>query len=146
MRKAKKTDLKTLYRIEVECFQEDAFPLHYFMLFLEDPAFVTLVTVFEDKIVGYIIARVENFEGKCMGHIYSIAVKPEHRRKGIGSRLLGAMEEILRRNGAKVCYLEARKNNVAAINFYFKHGYRIFEILTDYYGDREDGIRFLKFL
>ncbi|MEM0049606.1 MAG: ribosomal protein S18-alanine N-acetyltransferase [Candidatus Bathyarchaeia archaeon] len=146
VRRAEKSDLKALYEIEVECFREEAFPLRYLKLFLSDAAFITLVMVLEDRIIGYVTARIENFEGKCMGHIYSIAVKPEYRRRGIGSRLLESVEEILREKGAKVCYLETRKDNVAAINFYLKHEYRVFEVLVNYYGDGKDGIRFLKFL
>ncbi|MEM2168297.1 MAG: GNAT family N-acetyltransferase [Candidatus Bathyarchaeia archaeon] len=146
MRRARKSDLRVLYDIEVECFREDSFPLHYIARFLEDPTFITLVTTLEGRIIGYIAAHVENFEGKRMGHIYSIAVRSEYRRRGAGSRLLEAIEEILRQSGVKVCYLEARRDNIAAINFYLKHGYRIFEVLKDYYGAGGDGIRFLKFL
>ncbi|MBS7640123.1 MAG: GNAT family N-acetyltransferase [Candidatus Bathyarchaeia archaeon] len=146
VRRAEKSDLRALYEIEVECFQDGAFPLHYIAHFLEDPEFITLVTVVEGKVAGYVTARVENFEGKCMGHIYSIAVKPEYRRMGFGSCLLETVEEILEKMGAKVCYLEARRDNTAAIRFYLKHKYRVFEVLKDYYGAGRDGIRFMKFL
>lgn len=146
VRRAEKSDLRPLYDIEVECFREDSFPPHYIARFLEDPTFITLVTALEGKVIGYVAVHVENFEGKRMGHIYSIAVRPEYRRMGIGSRLLETIEEILRQSGAKVCYLEARKDNIAAINFYLKHGYRVFEVLRNYYGAGGDGIRFLKFL
>lgn len=146
LRRAKRSDLKALYEIEAECFPEDALPLYYIMHFLESPEFITLVTAQEGRIIGYVTARVENFEGKCMGHIYSIAVKPEYRRKRVGSILLKTVEENLRKRGAKVCYLEARKDNAVAINFYLKHGYRVFEVLRGYYGDGEDGVRFMKTL
>ncbi|MEM2320502.1 MAG: ribosomal protein S18-alanine N-acetyltransferase [Candidatus Bathyarchaeia archaeon] len=146
VRRAERSDSKALYEIEVECFPEDALPLYYIIYFLESPEFITLVTMQEGRIIGYGTARIENFEGKCMGHIYSIAVKPEYRRRGVGSILLKTIEENLRKRGAKVCYLEARKDNVVAINFYLKHGYRVFEVLGGYYGNGKDGVRFMKTL
>lgn len=146
VRKAERSDLRALYEIEVECFPKDAFPLHHIMRFLEDPEFMTLVIILEGKVIGYVTARIEDFEGKRMGHIYSIAVKPEYRRRGVGSKLLKTLEENLRRKGVRVCYLETRVSNIAAINLYFKHGYRIFDILRCYYGDGEDAARFIKIL
>lgn len=146
MRRAEKSDLKALYEIEMECFPMDAFPRYQIMRFLEDPEFITLVSVLGDKVIGYVAAHIEDFEGGRVGHVYSIAVRPEYRRRGIGSKLLTALEEDLRRRKVKACYLEARKSNSAAINLYLKHGYKIFETLRGYYIDGEDAIRFMKIL
>lgn len=146
VRRAERADLEALYEIELECFREEAFPRYYIASFLDDPDFITLVITVGGEVVGYVVAKVDVFMGKRMGHIYSIAVKQAYRRMGLGSRLLRTVEEALRERGAKVCYLEAREDNIAAINFYHKHGYRVFEVLKDYYGDGKDGIRFMKIL
>ncbi|MCX8171171.1 MAG: GNAT family N-acetyltransferase [Candidatus Bathyarchaeota archaeon] len=146
IRRAEKSDLKTLYDIEVECFHEDAFPLHFMEQFIEDSKFITLVAILENKIVGFITASIEIYKGERVGHVYSINVKPEYRRRGVGSHLLKSMEENLRRSGARACYLEARKDNVAAVNLYLKHKYVTVSILRNYYGAGRDGIRFMKVL
>jgi len=146
IRRAERSDLKRLYEIEVKCFHEDAFPFHFMERFIKDPEFMTLVAVLENKVIGFIVASIEIFRGERVGHIYSINVEPEYRRRGVGSCLLESMEENLRKRGAKACYLEARKDNVAAINLYLKHKYMIVGILRNYYGAGNDGIKFMKVL
>lgn len=146
IRKAEKSDLKRLYEIEVKCFREDAFPYPFIERFVKDPEFITLAAILENKIVGFIVASIETFKSERVGHIYSINVEPEYRRRGIGSRLLESMEENLRKRGAKACYLEARKDNIAAINLYLKHKYSVVGILRNYYGAGSDGIKFMKVL
>jgi ribosomal-protein-alanine N-acetyltransferase len=144
VRRAKISDLKSLYEIEVECFREEAFPPSLIRRFLEDSRFITLVAVLEDKIVGFIAALIEDFMEEKVGHVYSIDVKPSYRRMGVGSRLLKSLEENLREVSVKICYLETCRDNLAAISFYLKHGYRACEILKNYYGAGRDGVRFAK--
>jgi len=144
IRKAEEKDLEDLYRIEIECFHGEAFPFSYIRRFIRDPKFITLVAVSSNKIVGFIVGSIEKFKDDVVGHIYSIDVKPECRRRGIGSRLLNSVEEILKRIGAKTCYLEVNVNNAVAIKFYLKHNYRFFESLKNYYGIGKDGIRLIK--
>ena len=144
IRKAEEKDLEDLYRIEIECFREEAFPLFYMRKFIRDPEFITLVAISSDKIVGFIVSSIEMFRGILGGHIYSIDVKPEYRRRGIGSRLLASTEKILKKMGAKTCYLEAYVNNTTAIKFYLKHNYEFLEFLKDYYDTGKNGIRLIK--
>lgn len=144
VRKASPLDLEDLYSIEVECFYEDAFPKSYLKQLIEKPCFITLVALIDNKVAGFITGAIEIFRGKLSGHIYSIDVKPEYRRMGVGSRLLEAIEDELRKSGAEICYLEVYVNNTAAINLYLKHNYRFLEQLKDYYGIKRDGIRMMK--
>ncbi len=144
IRKAKKGDLEDLYRIEIECFHEEAFPFSYMRRIMDDPKFITLVAVSSNRIVGFIITSLEEFEGDLIGHICSIDVKSEYRGRGIGSRLLSSAEKILKKMGAKICYLETYENNATAVKFYLKHGYKSFKTLRNYYGKGKNGIRFVK--
>ncbi|MBS7607280.1 GNAT family N-acetyltransferase [Candidatus Bathyarchaeota archaeon] len=144
VRRARLSDLESIYRIEVECFGEDAFPKSYIRWFIEENSFITLVALLDDKIIGFIAGLLEVFMGRRAGHVYSIDVKPEYRGRGVGSRLLEAIEDELRRCGAEICYLEARVDNVVALNLYFKHDYRIIERLKNYYGFGRDGVRLIK--
>lgn len=144
VRRARLSDLESIYRIEVECFGEDAFPKSYIRRFIEESSSITLVALLDDEIIGFIAGLLEVFMGKLAGHIYSIDVKPKYRGRGVGSRLLGAIEDELRRCGAEICYLEARADNVAALNLYLKHNYRVIGRLKNYYGFGRDGLRLIK--
>lgn len=144
VRRASLLDLEDLYLIEVECFHNDAFPKSYIKQFIEEPCFITLVALVDNKVAGFITGSIEVFRGKLSGHIYSVDVKPEYRGMGVGSRLLETIEDELRNSGAEICYLEVYINNTAAINLYLKHNYRFLEHLKNYYGIKRDGIRMMK--
>ena len=144
IRRAEISDLEEIYRIEVECFPEDAFTPSFIKTLVEDSNSIFLVATLNERIAGFVIGTLENFRGKTVGHIYSIDVKSEYRGKGIGSLLLKSIEEALRKSGAKECYLEVRVDNLVARNLYFKFGYRVFSVLKNYYGAGKDGILLMK--
>lgn len=99
----------------------------------------------KDGIVGYIMCRVElglsnfGFSGFIKkGHVVSIAVMPEHRRKGIGNALVVRAMESMRLYNAKQCFLEVRVSNMPAINLYNKLGFKVTKTIHGYYSDGED--------
>jgi len=146
IRRAQPSDLEALYKIEVECFHEDAFPRQYIRQFIEKPYFITLVALINNEVIGFIAGSMETFYGKSAGHIYSIDVRPEYRGMGVGSHLLEATEKELKRDGAEICYLEARTDNIVALNLYLKHNYKVVEQLRNYYGIGRNGMRLMKSL
>jgi len=74
------------------------------------------------------------------------AVAPLKRRRGIGSAVLAWLEEVARAAGAKRIRVEARRDNVAARNFYSEHGYHERTITPSRYAERVDGLRLEKWL
>lgn len=99
------------------------------------------------KIVGYVMPRIElgfsNFRAiptfVKKGHIVSIAVLEEYRRKGIGTELLKAsMKSMKEYYGAEEVYLEVRVSNYPAISLYEKLGFKKIKVLRGYYADGED--------
>jgi ribosomal-protein-alanine N-acetyltransferase len=72
-------------------------------------------------------------------HILNIAVNPKYRGKGIASRLLGLMLELMKRNLVYEVFLEVRVSNEAARNLYQRFGFRESFVRKKYYGD-EDAI------
>ncbi len=81
----------------------------------------------EEKILGYII-----FSGD--GHLISIAVHSEHRRKGIGARLL---ERALKSLRSRKVWAEVRRSNQGAQLFYLKMGFQITGTVPNYYGNED---------
>jgi ribosomal-protein-alanine N-acetyltransferase len=97
------------------------------------------------EIAGYIMCRIElglsdfGFSGLIKkGHIVSVAVMPEHRRKGIGQALIVEALNGMCSYGAKQCFLEVRVTNDPAINLYKKLGFKITRTIHGYYADGED--------
>ena len=62
-------------------------------------------------------------EGEC--HIEEIAVKPEARYRGIGTRLLDFGRELAMQNGLKEYTLHVASSNKAALKLYKKAGFRL---------------------
>jgi ribosomal-protein-alanine N-acetyltransferase len=68
-------------------------------------------------------------------HINNIAVRPRHRRSGIGGALLCAALEGGAKVGARLCILEVRASNHAAQTLYERHGFRIVGRRAGYYSE-----------
>ncbi|QIA26327.1 ribosomal protein S18-alanine N-acetyltransferase [Thermaerobacter sp. PB12/4term] len=74
-------------------------------------------------------------------HVTTIAVDPEFRGRGIGNRLLTALEERALRYGCRRMTLEVRVSNHVAQRLYLRHGFRPCGIRRGYYVDNgEDAI------
>ena len=82
--------------------------------------------------VGFFLARsiYDNLE------ILKLGVFPEYQRQGIGTQLMEtAYAEGIRR-GCNRCFLEVRKSNQTAIQFYYhRHNFRIAGTRLNYYTD-----------
>lgn len=144
IRKATLTDLDEIYKIEVECFVEEAFTYSQLKYCLRSPDFVTLIALINGEALGFIIGSLEGLRGKIVGHVYTLDVKRKFRRIGIGSALLEAIEKIFISKGAKRSYLEVRLDNIAAKRLYLKHCYRLKKVIRNYYGPGLDAARFEK--
>lgn len=137
-------DLEKLYEIERECFTAEAFTKEHIMLLLQDSNSVSLVAQVNGEVAGFIIGLIQHIRGMKKGHICTIDVATKHRRRGVGIKLLKELEQIFARKGVEVCYLEARLNNVAALELYKRQGYSEVERLKDYYFEGAHGVRLQK--
>ena len=70
----------------------------------------------------------------------NIAVKPQHRRKGIGGLLLKALIREAEEDGAEEISLEVRVSNGAAIALYEAFGFETAGFRRAYYSNGEDAI------
>ena len=90
----------------------------------------TFLVAAGDQIDGYIVFSLD-------GHIASMAVRPERRRRGIGTRLL---KEAITYCAGKSLRLEVRVSNLGAIDFYLNLGFEKRAKVRGYYHDGEDAL------
>jgi ribosomal protein S18 acetylase RimI-like enzyme len=104
-----------------------------------------LTTNSDDQLVGY----------ACFGptpltlgtyDLYWIAVDPALSSKGIGTRLLKAVEESIRSNQARMLLIETSSGQNYELTrcFYVKNGYKLVETIPDFYRPGEDRVTYVK--
>jgi len=88
--------------------------------------------------------------GDERAHLVLLAVRPSHRRLGIGQRLLDWMLESARAAGMASIHLELRAGNDAARRFYRAMGFYETVLVPGYYrsgeGRKEGALRMLRVL
>jgi ribosomal-protein-alanine N-acetyltransferase len=127
------SDLDSILQIENQSFPKSPYNwttflnLHY----LYPETFLVYVNTSrgrkEEKILGYIIFTQD-------GHIISIAVHPQDRRKGIGAQLL---QRAMKTPHLKKVWAEVRRSNQGAQAFYAKLGFQITGSIPNYYGNED---------
>jgi ribosomal-protein-alanine N-acetyltransferase len=85
----------------------------------------------EKRLTGFSLARA-TFEDL---ELLKIGVAPEFQRQGFGKLLLEDTLAEGKRRGSTRCFLEVRKSNHAAIQFYSAHGFRIDGARVNYYSN-----------
>lgn len=138
IRQAQRADLLEISRIESASFPQP-WPYGAFTAFVGEPGFLVAAD-HADRIVGYVVADVAYDQAKTRGHLKDIAVHPDHRRNGIGSRLLRRAIAVLEANGARSIRLEVRPSNESAIDLYRSLGFDAFRRIQGYYEDGEDAL------
>lgn len=115
-------------------------------------AFISEVT--KNSCAKYIVAEVDNkivgYGGFWVvvdeGHITNIAVHPEYRSKGIGSKIMEGLIDLAKKNGITAMTLEVRESNITAQHLYAKYGFRQLGRRKRYYQDNnEDAIIMWKY-
>jgi len=83
-------------------------------------AFIIVARTAGAPVAGYCSYRLVAGEIQ----INNVAVRPEHRRLGMGRALVEAAVAHGRREGARMAVLEVRRSNVGAQALYFRLGFR----------------------
>jgi ribosomal-protein-alanine N-acetyltransferase len=143
LRKFNVNDLQSVMQINRSCLPENYTDFFFVDLFRRFPE--TFVVAEENgEVVGYIMCRIEvGLSGLGLsglikkGHVVSVAVTPQHRRRGIGEALVSKAMEAMKVYNCKQCYLEVRVSNEEAISLYKKLGFQINRTNHGYYADGE---------
>ncbi|MEP3562897.1 MAG: GNAT family N-acetyltransferase/peptidase C39 family protein [Marinobacter sp.] len=140
LRQAVSGDLKNLVELEIQCFIDDRISRRSFRRFLEVPRDRLIVAELGSDLVGYCLVLMT--AATRLARIYSIAVSPNVRGKGVGEQLIKAAEKEASDADRIVMRLEVREDNAGAINLYRRLGYRQFGTYRDYYEDHGTALRF----
>ena len=134
--------LKEVWKLNQRCFVNgENYPRYTLSYLLTEPNTLSYCTVAANgTMVGFIFISVQD----GTGHITTIGVSPEHRRRGLAHELLTFAENKLRMRQVGMICLEVRVSNETAQNLYRQLNYSVMQRLTKYYSDGEDGFLMVK--
>lgn len=137
------TQLDECWRLDQRCFVDgEAYSRDTFEYLLTSPEAVAYRAVTADGVmVGFVVGIVEPDR---TGHITTIGVAPEHRRRRIAERMLLKVEDGFRRRQISTVRLEVRSINTSAQDLYRKLGYDVTQRLPRYYSNGGDGLLMIK--
>ena len=144
IRRCDPSDLIPVMEINMKTLPEHYSDYFYESLLAELPESF-LVGEVNGRLVGYIMCKTEygfsNFKKLGFvkkGHVVSVAVLEEQRKKGIGRALIEEAIAGTKIKKADELYLEVRCSNNEAVRLYEKIGFIIKQRIKSYYRDGED--------
>jgi ribosomal-protein-alanine acetyltransferase len=139
------SQLDECWRLDQRCFVDgEAYSRETFDYLLTAPESVSYRAVTSGGImVGFVIGLVEPDH---TGHVTTVGVAPEHRRRHLANRLMAEVEMGFRRRDVRLVRLEVRSLNTAAQRLYENLGYTVTQRLPKYYSNGGDGLLMLKSL
>lgn len=119
-------DFDALYAIEKLCFEPIfRFGRGYMRRLVQRPNAVTWMAEEDGQLAGFAIAEFssQGRTSKVTAYIQTIEVAPEARGQGVGSEMLGRIEESARLADAVLIWLHVEAANATAIRLYEAQGY-----------------------
>ncbi len=138
--------LEELDALDHRCFTNgDSYTRHTLEFLLKEPNSLAyrVVSPKSGQMAAFVIAMHEQ-DGT--GHITTIGVAPEHRRRGLAFLLLERVESAFRLRNVRTMRLEVRTNNFGAQQLYVRAGYSVAQRMNHYYANGGDGFLMIKSL
>ena len=150
IRRATVDDLLKMQQTNLLCLPENYQFKYYIYHYLSWPALLHVAEDHNGKIVGYVLAKLEDEDikpGEVQGHITSISVLRTYRRLGVASKLMthaiNMMQEYF---DADFVSLHVRVSNRPALHLYHKNlGFDVRGVEKEYYADKEDAYKMRKY-
>ena len=139
------SQLDECWRLDQRCFVDgEAYSRDTFEYLLAAPEAVAYrVVTTNGSMVGFVIGLIEPDH---TGHITTVGVAPDHRRRHLAKRLMSKVEEGFRRRNVRIVRLEVRSLNTSAQRLYLSIGYTVTQRLPKYYSNGGDGLLMVKSL
>ena len=150
IRRATVEDLLKMQQTNLLCLPENYQFKYYIYHYLSWPSLLHVAEDHNKKIVGYVLAKLEDEDikqGEIQGHITSISVLRTYRRLGVASKLMNhAINMMQEYFDADFVSLHVRVTNRPALNLYHKNlGFDVRGIEKEYYADKEDAYKMRKY-
>lgn len=136
------TDIDGLLALELASFASDRLSRRQFRYMLTRAHAKTLVAEDGDALLGYVLVLFSR--ATSVARLYSIAVAALARGRGLGRALVAAAEQAAWGEERAYMRLEIRRDNAASQALFEAAGYRRFGVLSDYYADHEEALRYEK--
>jgi ribosomal-protein-alanine N-acetyltransferase len=139
------SDLNELWQLDLRCFVDgEAYERETFRYLLSNTNTIARQIRSEyDEMSAFALAVVES-DG--VGHITTIGVAPEYRRRGLARLILHETERSFLARGVTTVRLEVRVGNDAAQKLYEQMGYVVVQRMGKYYSNGDDGYLMVKSL
>jgi ribosomal protein S18 acetylase RimI-like enzyme len=138
-------DLGRMIELENASFETDRLTRRQFRYMLTRARARTLVAEDASGVLhGYVMLLFSR--GTSVARLYSIAVARETRGLGVGRALVAAAEAAAWEADRAYMRLEIRRDNLASQALFEEAGYRRFGVLSDYYEDHMEALRYEKTL
>jgi ribosomal-protein-alanine N-acetyltransferase len=92
---------------------------------------IGMVAEYDERVVGFMIYELH----KDQLHVLNFSVRPDVRRRSVGSQMVGKLVGKLSQQRRNKILLEIRETNLAAQLFFRNLGFRAVSVLRDYYDD-----------
>lgn len=142
IRDAELSDVPALVDLENACFETDRLSARSFRHFLTRGNADVFLDEDGDILRAYCIVLYHR--NTSLARLYSIAVSPKHRKRGLSKALLAYAEGRALDEGATRMRLEVHQKNKAAQKLYRGLGYDEFAVKLDYYEDHAAALRMEK--
>ena len=127
-------DFAQLYALEEACFAPpERFGRRYMRRLVQRPRAATWIAEEGERMTGFAIGVWAERKSEVTAYIQTIEVVHDARGRGIGTELLGRVEESARMAGAALIWLHVEAGNAGAIRLYEGHGYRCESRKENYY-------------
>jgi ribosomal protein S18 acetylase RimI-like enzyme len=137
LRPSNSLDFDALYALDRECYPSGiAYSKRELRWYLAQPGAICFVAEATGAVAGFILSDSE----PPLGHIITIDVAEAHRRRGVGTLLLGAAERAFIECGVRTVEIETATNNQAGIQFWYGHKYCALGVVPGYYLGHIDAI------
>jgi ribosomal protein S18 acetylase RimI-like enzyme len=133
-----------LLRLEIASFESDRLSRRQFRYMLTRARARTLVAEEGGVLLGYVMVLFSR--ATSVARLYSIAVAEQARGRGVGRALVAAAEAEAWEQERAYMRLEIRRDNLVSQALFEGAGYRRFGVLSDYYADHMEALRYEKIL
>src|SRR5262245_42061722 len=112
-------DINECWRLDQRCFSDgeayDRETIRYLLSHNQSVCHKAISPA--DQMIAFVVGMIEPDD---TGHVVALGVAPEHRRAGLGRRLMFEVEQGFLRRGISTVRLEVRTSNVVAQQLYLK--------------------------